>query len=328
VSLTEVARADWDPLLERLGLTDVYWSRGFVEASARLVEGAPTLLHLASGDGDVVFACLLRSDPTDVVTPYGYGGPIGGGDAALAGFGPAYEEWCRARGALTSFVVFHPVAGNATSAASAGFRRSELAGTVAWALDAPDLAAGMHRHHRRIVQRARADGLTATVEAEPGDLDGFVGAYEATMRRAGASRFYFFPDDYWSALLRDVPLVRVDARRDGVLHASLLGMGEPPWLHYHLGGSTDAGRTSGASHLAMLALAEWGRDHGYSTLHLGGGVGGRADSLLTYKQRFAPDGRLDAAIGKAVHDEPAYRALTGGGPVDWDGFFPAYRRPY
>jgi hypothetical protein len=32
-------------------------------------------------------------------------------------------------------------------------------------------------------------------------------------------------------------------------------------------------------------------------------------------------------IGKAVHDVPAYLALTGADAVDWDGFFPAYRTP-
>jgi hypothetical protein len=121
--------------------------------------------------------------------------------------------------------------------------------------------------------------------------------------------------------------VRVDVRRGGELLASVLGMGEPPWLHYHLGGTADAGRGSGASQLALYALARWGQENGFATLHLGGGVGGRDDSLLRYKLRFAPAGRVEAAIGKAVHDMPAYLRLAGADAVDWDGFFPAYRAP-
>jgi hypothetical protein len=107
----------------------------------------------------------------------------------------------------------------------------------------------------------------------------------------------------------------------------MLGMGEPPWLHYHLGGSVEGAGRSGASHLALFRLAEWGQERGYSVLHLGGGVGGRDDSLLAYKLRFAPDGLLPAAVGKALHDPAAYAELTGSPDVDWAGFFPAYRAP-
>jgi hypothetical protein len=146
------------------------------------------------------------------------------------------------------------------------------------------------------------------------------------MTRMGAAPFYLFPDPYWEALRRGVQLVVVEVRdADGRLLAAVLGMGGPPWLHYHLGAAAAAGRGTGASHLALLTLAQWGRANGYDALHLGGGVGGRADSLLDYKRRFAPDGLLPARVGKAVHDAAAYAELTGSAETDWDGFFPAYR---
>jgi serine/alanine adding enzyme len=326
--LVEVEAGRWDEVLRAAGLTDVYYSRGFVHASALLTGGAPVLLRLAGASGDVFFACVLRADPADVVTPYGYGGPAGTGQRPpLAEFPAAYQAWCEQRGIVSSFAVFHPLLRNADSPAASGFRRTALSGTVAWRLEG-DLLAGMHRHHRRLIRRAQADGLEVAVEPRPGELAEFVTLYEQTMRRADASTFYLFPPAYWEAMAADVPLVRVDARRDGETIASVLGMGEPPWLHYHLGGAAETGRGTGASHLALYGLACWGQEHGYDTLHLGGGVGGRADSLLQYKQRFAPDGRIGVAIGKAVHDMPAYLRLTGRDAVDWDAFFPAYREPY
>jgi hypothetical protein len=319
--LVEVAPSRWDALLAELGITDVYASRGFVTASAPLAGGEPVLLHDGAG---LVFPLLVRRDPADVVTPYGYGGPLG---PPRPDFADAYAAWCAERGIVSSFVVFHPLYRNGDAAAALGFRPTALGGTIAWPLDVPDLLAAMHKHHRRIVRRALADGCEIGVARDPDDLSGFIDAYEQTMRRTDADPFYFFPPGYWEALRRDVRLIRVDVHRDGELLASVLGMGEPPWLHYHLGGSTDAARGSGASHLALFGLASWGREHGYDILHLGGGVGGRADSLLEYKRRFAPDGLVDAVIGKAVHDLPAYLALTGAEAVDWDGFFPGYRVP-
>jgi serine/alanine adding enzyme len=326
----EVEPQRWDDELHAAGVTDVYYSHGFVRASAVLLDAEPVLLRRAGEAGDVFLACLVRRDPIDVVTPYGYGGPVAAGDEPpVAQFPAAYEVWCERRGVVSSFLVFHPLLANADSPAAAGFRRTPLAGTVAWPLDGDELLPAMHKHHRRIVRRAEAAGYDVAIDAEPASLKEFAGVYEQTMRRAGASPFYFFPGPYWDALVADVKLVRVDVRdAGGALLASVLGMGEPPWLHYHLGGATDAARETGASHLALYRLGQWGREHGYATLHLGGGVGGRDDSLLEFKLRFAPGGRKAVAIGKAVHDRAAYARLTGTDSVDWDGFFPAYREPY
>jgi Acetyltransferase (GNAT) domain len=327
--LVEVEPARWDAVLGQAGVTDVYYSRGFLAASAVLVDGAPVLLELPGQDGSVLFACLLRREPPDVVSPYGYGGPVGAGpDPPLERFPAAYEAWCRARGAVSSFVVFHPLTRSAESPASALFRRIPLGATVAWPLTGRDLFDGMHRHHRRLVRRAEGEGLEVTIDPAPTELVSFVALYETTMRRARASTFYFFPARYWRALLSGVALVRVDVRRGGRLLASVLGMGRPPWLHYHLGARSEADGRAGASHLALYRLAAWGRAHGFQTLHLGGGVGGREDSLFEFKLRFAPDGRMAVAIGKAVHDTDRYRRLAGVDVVDWDGFFPAYREPY
>ena len=327
--LVEVEPARWDAVLAEAGVTDVYYSRGFLAASAVLVDGVPVLLELRSKDGTVLFACLLRRDPPDVVSPYGYGGPMGAGpDPPLERFPAAYAAWCRARGAVSSFVVFHPLTGSAESPASALFHRVPLGATVAWPLSGCDLLDGMHRHHRRLVRRAQAEGLEVTVDPAPTELASFAALYEETMRRLQASQFYFFPPRYWRTLVSGVALVRVDVRQDGRLLASVLGMGTPPWLHYHLGARSEASNRAGASHLALYQLAAWAQAHGFETLHLGGGVGGRPDSLFEFKLRFAPDARVGVAIGKAVHDTERYLRLAGADAVDWDGFFPAYREPY
>lgn len=296
-----------------------------MEASAPLAGGRPALLRLDGPGGAVVFAAVLRDDPPDVTTPYGYGGPVAAGpDPPTAAFGPAYEAWCADRAAVSTFVVFHPLFANHRYAPPA-FRVEPLAGTVAWALDAPaGPLAGVHPHHRRQARRAQRAGVTAAVHERPPALDDFVALYEQTMRRRGARGFYLFPPSYWAALRDGVPLARVDARRDGELVASLLCLATPPWLHYHLGGSSEAGRALGANHLLFLTAAAWAAERGYTRFHLGGGVGGREDSLLAFKQRFAPPGRVTACVGKAIHDPARYRALSGGGD-DRAGFFPAYR---
>ena len=323
--LIEVAPADWDACLDDLGLTDAYLRRGYVRSGAALTPAEPTLLHLAGADGDVVFAALVRADPTDVITPYGYGGPVAVGVAPpVAEFSQAYEDWCARRGVVSSFVLYHPLFANHELGLPA-FHQQALNATISWDLERGDLLAGLHRHHRRMVRRAQAAGVQVRIEEAPADLDAFRALYTETMQRAGADPFYLFGDEYWTVLASDVSLVLVDVWRGDQHLAAILGLTGVPWLHYHLGASSEAGRSVGASHLAMYALAGWGQEHGYTRLHLGGGVAGRRDSLFVYKERFAPGGELPAAIGKAVHDPERYRELTGQSEISYEEFFPAYR---
>jgi len=304
--MRELDPAAWDALE-----LDAYYRRPYVEAAALLDKGRPFLLE---HDG-ARFAGIERDEPRDVVTPYGYGGPT------ADGFWDAYEEWARERGVVTTFVRFHPLYGNQRGAP---IHVDELAPTVAWRLDPDrDLLAGLHFKHRNKVTKAENAGATVTQHDGLGE---FVPLYEDTMRRVNAADFYFFEPAYWGRL-GELPLVRFDAEIDGEVVASALCLATPPWLHYHLSGTTDAGRTTGSSTLVLLEAARWAQANGYERFHLGGGLGGKEDSLHHFKARFDPEGLVPAAVGKAIHDEDAYRRLSGGSEVVFEGFFPAYRRP-
>ncbi len=297
-------------MLDGLGLVDAYLRRAYVESACVLEPGEPVLLEHEG----TVFALIRRSDPVDAITPYGYGGPVG---RDVGAFWRAYDEWCRAEGVVTTFVRFHPLYANARYAP---IHIEQLAPTIAWRLDGDDLFAGMHLNHRRAARKAEKAGVTVTNGDGVGD---FVPLYKETMRRANAAPFYFFAPAYWDALER-TQVVRFKAKLGDELVASALCLASPPWLHYHLGASSDGGRRIGANTLLFLEAAKWARERGYERFHLGGGVGGAADSLHEFKRRFDPGGLVDAAVGKAVHDEAAYARLSGGA-ASLDGFFPAYR---
>lgn len=303
--------AEWDEVLASFGCADAYFRRAYVEASALLEEdGQPVLLEHEGA----VFPLIVR-EGRDVTSPTGYGGPVGtGGD-----FGAAYDGWCRSRGIVSTFVRFHPLLRNHRAWP---FHREPVAGSVSWRLEG-DLLEGMHRHHRRLARKAEAAGAVASVVEAPEELAEFTALYDETMRRADASGFYFFPPAYWEALRR-VPLALAEVRLDGELAAASLCLASHPWLHYHLGASSEEGRRVGASQLAMLSAARWGQKRRFEQFHLGAGLRGGGGPLLEWKQRFAPGALLEQWIGKAVHDEKRYRELAGA--VSFEGFFPAYRR--
>jgi Acetyltransferase (GNAT) domain len=312
----EVPAAEWDELLAKLGCADAYLLRAYVEASCVLDPGEPVLLE---HDG-VVMACIVRAipgtDAYDVITPYGYGGPVGKGD-----FHGAYERWCAGRTIVSTFVRFHPLYENHRDAPYASFASA----TVGWPLEG-DLLAGMHGKHRNVVRKAQREGVAVDVTAAPEDLSAFVALYEQTMERQEAAGYYFFPPAYWELLTAlEGNLVRFDSLADGEVVASALCLRGDRWLHYHLGATANSARDLGASNLLLYTAALWGQTQGLEEFHLGGGAGAKEDSLYAFKQRFSPNGRREFWLGKLVHDEEAYRRLSGGVDIDVAGFFPAYR---
>jgi hypothetical protein len=316
----EVPASEWDELLVELGYADAYLMRTYVEASCVLDPGEPVLLH----HDDAVLACIVRaipgSDAYDATSPYGYGGPVGAG---VAHFYDEYGEWCATRGVVSTFIRFHPLFENHRSAGP-GFHAAYASPTVGWPLDG-DLLEGMHGKHRNTVRKAMKAGVAVAASVAP-DLASFVSLYELTMRRQEAADFYFFPAAYWERLTAlGERLVRFDVTLDGEVVASALCLRGDRWLHYHLGATHDSARDLGASNLLLYEAARWGHERGLEEFHLGGGAGGREDSLFAFKKRFSPDGVREFWTGKAVHDEVAYRRLSGGAEIDCEGFFPAYR---
>jgi serine/alanine adding enzyme len=312
----QVAAGDWNALLARLGLDDVYLRREYVESASLIEPGRVTFLHF---DG-VIFPCLVRDfdHRADVATPYGYGGPVAADRASADAFYAAYENWCAEHRIVSTFIRFHPLYANHRYA---GVHIEPHGETIAWRLQGDDLFERLHAHHRRAVRKAQRAELAVSVEERP-PLAEFVTLYNQTMARVDASSFYLFTADYWDSLAR-LPCVLVSARREAELAAAVLCFAAEPWLHYHLGASSEEGRALGASNLVLFEAGKWARDRGYELLHLGGGVRGHRDSLFEFKRRFDPGGEREFAVGKAVHDEEAYRELAG--RVELDGFFPAYR---
>ncbi len=332
--LAEVAAEEWDELLDRLGLGDVYFRRAYLESASLLGQGEPVFLHLGGAGGDVVFPGLVRDAPeghADVGTPMGYGGPLASGTAPpIPGFFDEYERWCRERDVVATFARFQPALANQRLAESR-WHLEHIGHSVGWRVEgrsADELETVLDAHHRRVVRKARGGGLGVAVLERPTDLSAFVSLYEETMRRRDASPFYFFPEAYWEQLVRELgeTLVLAEAHVEGELVAAILCFASPPLLHYHLGASSERGQALGANHLLFLETAAWAATHGFELFHLGGGVGGFEDTLYEFKRRFDPGGPLPAYLGKAVHDEGAYRALSNVEEIDYAGYFPAYRR--
>jgi hypothetical protein len=70
----------------------------------------------------------------------------------------------------------------------------------------------------------------------------------------------------------------------------------------------------------------WGNSNGYKSLHLGGGVGSKEDSLYKFKSAFNRNETNRFCIGKKIFNEDDYLKLVSLRGADSNGsFFPQYR---
>lgn len=167
------------------------------------------------------------------------------------------------------------------------------------------------------------------VVSECDDLHGFHRVYTESMVRQAASSEYFFSLEYIQELYA-IPGVRLFSIRDGdALLCSAFVVEQFPYLVYHLSGTaTHALRRSPMrSLLAHVAMTHAGK--GWQGFSLGGGVGGRDDTLYRFKLGFSKS-TMPVQCFKAVLDPQAYVVLGGlnsEAEISLEGFFPIYRNP-
>ena len=314
----------WTAAMSEAGAYDVY----YLPQYHRLYEfrrGRP-LAYIATAGGDTFFyPFLLRPigsvgsiqvspELNDLETVYGYTGPIATTDSAdfLAQAWDGFDVWCLKHGVVSEFIRFNPFLKTRRFAAP----QAEIAldrEMIAVRLDGNegDLWNSYEAVQRNRVRKALKNDMRCREISLERGLPVFRSLYEATMRRAGASSFYFFPSAYYEAiastLSRHVLLFSVLHQDKPVAAALFLAYGET--IHYHLGGSAAEHLRLAPNNLLFHQVAVWGQQRGFKHLHLGGGRTSRPDDqLLRFKKRFSRE-VVPLHLGRRIHDRVRYDAL-------------------
>jgi hypothetical protein len=330
----------WEELVDAAA-ADVYYRPGY----CRAYEAAGHGRAVAVVTEDAVFPLLLRPLPFgeggfDAATPYGYGGVLSRArGTSVTGTVHASEvrqlrDWCVTNGVVSCLLRLHPLDGGPGQLAEADEAGPDLDIREHGPTTAIDLARLTDGRLEGMSKGRKADLTIARRELEltwggEGALERFRTIYDNTMRRVGAGEFYLFPADYYQALqdgLGDRLGVAL-ALLDGEPVGGALFLAGPRFAHYHLSGTTDAGRELKAGTLLVHAGAEWSRELGCDLLHLGGGTQG-ADSLFAFKKTFGGE-TYTYAFATLVADGGRYDALVARRSREPEpprpDFFPAYR---
>jgi len=339
---------------------DVHHTAAYHAFARASGEGDPFLIVVGDRERGLAWPYLLRrvddvaelagADATDVNSVYGYPGPLAWGclpgDPFVArAWSEVVQVW-RDQRAVAAFTRFHPVLQNASLLSGLGWPADDALGlspvtavgptvSIDCAIDDDAARAAYARALRQHIAAGRRAGLTTLHDEEWDALPTFTRFYQETMARNGASDYYFFDLGYFERLRDALPahLHLLVTSLGGTVGAAGLFTEFDGIVQAHLVGTNADLRALSPFKVLLDDARMWARDRGDRVLHLGGGRGGREDTLMRFKGEFSPR-RHVFHIGRWILDEGLYRAfrdarLSGRG----DGrqldptFFPAYRAP-
>ena len=188
-------------------------------------------------------------------------------------------------------------------------------------------------NHRRGIKTLLKEGATVEVDESWTSFPDFHACYTQTMQRVQASSHYFFPPDYFHRLREITRLHLCVVRiREGVACGGVFSeVGD--LMQYHLGGTADACLEQHPSKLMFHHIRSFARERGVTRLHLGGGVGGQADSLFQFKQGFSKITQPFHTWRLPIQPDTYNRLVknwesAAGTPAEpITGYFPPYRKP-
>ena len=335
-SLLDPQACEWKEALRAIR-HDVYHVPEYVVLDARLCGGRPVAFHYEQAGRHLLLPLIVRDVPgtadRDAVSPYGYPAPVS--DTDDPGF------WERACGALidtlragrivTAFVRMHPLLAAPLPALrrfGTLIRHGETV-SVDLTVDLEQMWRDTRGDHRNHINRARRAG-TRVVFDDWDRLDEWVAVYHDNMRRVGASPYYFFTRDHLAALhdaVGDRMHLAVALEADEVVGGNTFFEHDGIATGYL--SSTRRAPHRYADELLYDEVRRWCKANGGTAFHLGGGKGGRNDSLFSYKAGFSRT-RHPFHTWRVVADPAVYTGLVRErrpdvDPADLSGTFPPYR---
>ena len=352
--LTTSDTAEWRAVLAQCRY-DFYHTPHYHALAEKAGEGSARLLVFEDHDDLIALPLLLRplrdvpglaedgETWYDATSVYGYPGPLvsHGGTSALtvSRFQTALRETLAELRVVTVFSRLNPLLPQLDLLSGLG--ACDQAGqTVSIDLtQSPEAQRQAYRRpYKESINRLRRAGVSGLYDEDYTYLPQFIELYWETMQRVGAADGYFYNEQYFRDLIatRDARATLFVATFEGQVISGALFLISHGIIQYHLGGTRTDHLKISPIKLVFDCVRLWANEQsGMDVLHLGGGVGGREDSLYFFKAGFS-DRRHPFhtwrwvvqrdVVERLDHRRLAWNRHAGLIPAS-DTFFPAYRCP-
>lgn len=264
----------------------------------------------------------------DFITPYGYGGWIIEGKDTERLF-KEYSVWVKNNGIISEFVRFHPIIKN-HEACKYFYEVTRLGQVVHMNLESPNqIWSNLTSKNRNVIRKAIKNNVMIYNGRFPEIYEKFHHIYNLTMNKNNAEKYYYFNESFYKSILEDLSLNAqvFYAEKDNEIISAAIILTANGRMNYHLSASLPEYSYLASTNLLLFKIALWGWANGYKTFYLGGGVGGKEDSLFKFKRAFyRGDDLNNFFIGKKIFDKRRYDELVAiRDDLTKRVFFPRYR---
>jgi hypothetical protein len=345
---------EWFDIVARSYQHDIYHLPGYHRLAAANGEGTPFLFCYEDSGDFIAVPLLIRPIPLktgkdcsgdvlyDATSVYGYPGPVASRadlpERVVSRFKTCLSDELRRRRVVSVFSRLHPLIHSCPLLNGLG-RIARVGTTVSIDLTHPEeeQRRSYRRDHKRDINALKREGYSISHDLSRRYLDEFIDIYYETMDRVGASEDYYFSYDYFRELFSEQSenVHLFVAMLEGRLVAGAIVTICDGIVQTYLSGHRAIGGRLAPKKLLIDEVRKWAVEQRAHTFHLGGGVGGKEDSVYRFKAGFANQ-EHEFHVWRWVLDDEAYDALVwrndqsnerSGIASTESSFFPLYRTP-
>lgn len=320
---------------------DIYFKEEYANLYKEIEKGEVENFCFESELGKVVFIYIKREiilDNTkyyDIITPYGYGGPLiqnctyENRDKLISLFWEKFLEYAFLNKIICSFVRFHPIEKNYEYCRNI-MVLERISSTVCINLKSEEqIWNDISSKCRNIIRKSIKNNVLVQEDENLKLINDFQKLYYDTMRKNKADEYYFFKKEFFKKLksLEKKEITHFYALHGDKIVSSILVLMGDEYLHYYLSANSQEGYLLNANSLLLYEIAKFGLKNGYKYFHLGGGYGGDDSSLFKFKSSFHKNHTLSFYIGKKIFNQQIYNRLCQKMGINDKNinYFPAYR---
>lgn len=273
----------------------------------------------------------------DIITPYGYGGPLitecSDLENLMNSYREAFSRHCLENNIVCEFIRFH-LYDNVQV-------RENYYGEVVQVLDnvvvdttKPYDEIWMKYEHkvRKNVKKAIGNELKILIENDLNHLGDFLDIYYKTMNRNNASKYYYFEKSYFEDIAKLLPekYCFFYVLKDEKVIATELVLCSKQYAYSFLGGTNENFYAMRPNDFLKNEIIKWCNVTGRNKFILGGGYH-KGDGIYCYKRSFTSDSDVPFYVGRYIFNSEAYdyfvslRKKEEPALDDNSMFFPLYR---
>ncbi|MBE9601667.1 GNAT family N-acetyltransferase [Pedobacter sp. MC2016-24] len=332
------SKTDWDAFVLRSLIHEAYHTWHYHTLNS---EGEPVLFVYEEGPHFIALPLIKRkienSEFFDVTSIYGYGGPISNlplsdiPDDRKANFKKSFQEFMDTEQCICVFSRLHPFIAQDDLLSTIG-GVCDNGSTIYMDLSLP-IEIQRSNYDKRLwrqIRKLRSENYIIKEAESEAEIRDFTMMYHKNMERLSAAPNYYFDYNYFVGLLNskelDNKLILIYDGQKLICGALLLVSSY--LIRNHLSATAQEYINESPSKLLTDEISLIGRKVGAKIFHLGGGVGGKEDSLFKFKSHFS-NTRIRDQIWCFVSNNQAYNELVEKRSAELNPesrYFPIYRQ--